>query len=191
MNYQELKSRIDSASTNDDQKATYKKLLAHSGVGGKVWPYYKPHLDNASTVDSFFEGIYLDDDLKLTEIWALWAKLKHPEEWVSRFQPQIVLDRIIGKKNLIITGDKTRAFYPQKGIADSFIVMVLNDGEFNRTLCEYVGAVDGDFKIEGYRFSGTYDIFRDENLFILLKWQFDGETGWRLKPAHRNVRNKH
>lgn len=189
MEYKELKKQVSELDLPAKERAVYKKLLAHAGVGGRPWNYYEQHLEEASTANAFFESVYQDDDLKLTEIWAIWAKYKHPEEWVSRFPPRMVLDEIPDKKNLIITSNGSRTFFPQKGIGDSFIVMVLNDGDFNRMLCEYVGAVDGDFRIEGYKFSGSYDIFRDDNLFVLLQWQFDEETGWRIKPAHRNRRD--
>ena len=172
MDYQELKNLT--AVAEGMRGKEYRDLLQLVRVGSTIKDCFGSHLAKASSLESFYEAIYEDDDLRFEPAWGYWAKSRM-KRWPMRFdevdvfeieaavQPSFVLE--VGGTHIAIPITGRGSICPA--------VYVFNDAAFNEKAADYLFSINGKFSIQGHDFEGPYDVFKACLSLVLQKWEYD------------------
>lgn len=173
MDFARFKELMDEVPERD--RKDYAKLRQFTCVGGKVWPQYEAHLEEATTLREFFEGIYEDDSCKMDNTWAYWARMQR-KRWTDRFEPERMMRDVVFTANGILIekdGLELVISVPVSGKRKRADVLVFRENGFNEAAAEQVASINGAFTCAGMNFDGTYDIFVGDRVLILEEWELD------------------
>lgn len=173
MDFTRFKELMDEVPERD--RRDYAKLRQLACIGGKVWPQYEAHLEAATTLCEFFEGIYADDACKMNNAWAYWARMQH-KRWADRFEPERMMRDVVFTANGVLIekdGLEVVISVPVSGKRKRADVLVFRENGFNEAAAEQVASINGAFTCSDMSFDGTYDIFVSDRLLIFEEWELD------------------
>lgn len=177
MNYNELKEQT--SALPEERRHDYRKLMTLACVGGDVKHQLKKHLDQASTLDEFYEAIYKDDACLFENVWAYYAKMKGGK-WPQRFCAEDArLGIRLQLRGIAVESKEVQFFIPMSGRNRTADVYLFADGKINDNAADYFTSVSGTFTCLDMTFAGTYDIYVGPRLVIFERWEFD-KLGNRL-----------
>ena len=167
MEFEELKAAAAQCEGLPGRKA--RNIVAMLSPGGAFLSKYAPALQQATTLDEFFENIYADDDLRFEYAWALIAKADH-DDCLTRFTPLAVYEGVPTEGGRVkFTGiDDSPDFSVQVDGADTACVYVFDDGAVNTKALETMGQCFGCFEVAGQTIDGDFDVYRKGNDIVIM-----------------------
>lgn len=174
MEYRELKEQVDAS--DGAHRKELKRALTLAAIGGNVRPQFQRHLEQATTYQEFFDGLYEDDECRFERSWALWARLGR-KDWLGRFTPERKIDQVyFTGRGLTVELAGGSFLVPMAGRVTT--VYLFDQGSFNEGAAEYFTSLDGKFSCAGMEFEGAYDIYRTHGAVLFERWHCD-EDGRR------------
>ncbi|MCI9129843.1 MAG: hypothetical protein HFJ65_06015 [Eggerthellaceae bacterium] len=175
MDYQDLKEQCVAVPTS--KQADYRQLFSFAGVAGDVWPQFRAHLEASSTADEFFESIYADDDLRMENVWAHWAKMKK-KPWVDRFEADaVIFGQLQGNRGIFVKsadeGSQNELIIPMMGRGRNCSIYLFSDNGFNEKAATFYGSIWGKHTCCELALDGAFDIYIADKALIFERWSVD------------------